>query len=91
MVCTCLARWEDEEESIMATEEDPKAAAAAGGDEEDEPQSAYKTPAQKSLDEIKNLDQDDESLVKYKKALLEAHDVKDGEFVSCWPLVSRVY
>ena len=30
----------------------------------------YVPPALKSLDEIKNLDQDDESLIKYKKTLL---------------------
>lgn len=39
-------------------------------DEEPEETPGYKAPAQKSLDEIKNLDADDESLVKYKQTLL---------------------
>lgn len=39
-------------------------------DEEPEETPGYKAPAQKSLDEIKNLDADDESLVRYKQALL---------------------
>lgn len=38
----------------------------------------YKPPAMKSLDEIKNLDADDESLVKYKQNLLKgAEEVLD--------------
>lgn len=39
-------------------------------DSEDEPKVNYKAPAQKSLQEIQELDQDDESLKKYKEALL---------------------
>lgn len=42
----------------------------------DEPEETpgYKAPAQKSLDEIKNLDADDESLIKYKETLLAGVD-----------------
>lgn len=43
-------------------------------EEEPEEISGYKAPAQKSLDEIKNLDADDESLVKYKQTLLAGVD-----------------
>ncbi|XP_077979983.1 rho GDP-dissociation inhibitor 1-like [Glandiceps talaboti] len=39
-------------------------------DEEIEETPGYKPPAQKTLEEIQRLDEDDESLVKYKKALL---------------------
>jgi len=42
--------------------------------EEPEETPGYKAPAQKSLDEIKNLDADDESLVKYKQTLLAGVD-----------------
>ena len=40
--------------------------------EDDEPEETpgYKAPAKKTLDEIQNLDADDESLVRYKQALL---------------------
>ncbi len=34
----------------------------------------YKPPAEKSLQEIQSLDQDDESLVRYKQALLAGVD-----------------
>ncbi|XP_065180768.1 rho GDP-dissociation inhibitor 1-like [Sycon ciliatum] len=54
----------------MASEEDPTVAAAAGGEEDELQTPGYKAPAKKSLDEIQKLDQDDESLVKYKKMLL---------------------
>ena len=53
----------------MADEEPQVAAAAAGGEDEDITP-GYKPPAEKSLDEIKTLDADDESLVKYKQQLL---------------------
>ncbi|EDV27881.1 uncharacterized protein TRIADDRAFT_20518 [Trichoplax adhaerens] len=43
--------------------------------EEPEETPGYKAPAQKSLDEIKNLDADDESLVKYKQSLLAGVDL----------------
>jgi len=42
--------------------------------EEPEATPGYKAPAEKSLDELKNLDQDDESLVKYKQTLLAGVD-----------------
>ncbi|XP_065681045.1 rho GDP-dissociation inhibitor 1 isoform X1 [Hydra vulgaris] len=41
-------------------------------DPEDTP--GYKPPAKKSLDELKSMDQDDESLVKYKETLLKGID-----------------
>lgn len=43
---------------------------AAVEDEEPEETPGYKPPAQKSVDEIQQLDADDESLVRYKQALL---------------------
>ena len=43
---------------------------AAIEDEEPEETPGYKAPAQKTLDEIQKLDADDESLVRYKQALL---------------------
>ena len=43
---------------------------AVGDDEGETP--GYVPPAPKSLNEIQNLDQEDESLVKYKDALLGA-------------------
>ena len=39
-------------------------------EEEDERNLNYNPPAQKSLQEIQELDKDDESLVKYKQTLL---------------------
>ncbi|XP_051243247.1 rho GDP-dissociation inhibitor 1 [Dicentrarchus labrax] len=45
-------------------------AAIAAANEENEGQVNYKPPAQKSLQEIQELDKDDESLRKYKEALL---------------------
>lgn len=44
--------------------------AASVADSENTPQVNYKPPAQKSLQEIQELDQDDESLRKYKETLL---------------------
>ncbi|XP_029996605.1 rho GDP-dissociation inhibitor 1 [Sphaeramia orbicularis] len=59
-------------------EQDPTpeqlAAVAAENEETDTPVN-YKPPAQKSLKEIQELDQDDESLRKYKEALLGSVDV----------------
>ena len=46
--------------------------------EEPEETPGYKAPAQKSIDEIKNLDADDESLVKYKETLLAGVDPAAG-------------
>ncbi|XP_010742364.1 rho GDP-dissociation inhibitor 1 [Larimichthys crocea] len=57
----------------MATEQEPtpeQLAAIAAANEESEAQVNYKPPAQKSLQEIQELDKDDESLRKYKEALL---------------------
>ncbi|XP_066292159.1 rho GDP-dissociation inhibitor 1-like [Branchiostoma lanceolatum] len=53
-------------------DEEPQAFAEA---EEPEETPGYKAPAVKSLDEIKNLDADDESLIKYKHTLLAGMDV----------------
>lgn len=39
-------------------------------DDEPEETPGYQAPAKKSVDEIQKLDADDESLVKYKQALL---------------------
>lgn len=53
--------------------------------EDDEDTPGYKTPAPKSLNEIKNLDAEDESLMKYKETLLgQAMDAVIGTFhVKC--------
>ena len=53
--------------SIMA---DPNEQAAPVEDDEPEETPGYKAPAQKTLDEIQQLDADDESLVRYKQMLL---------------------
>ncbi len=47
--------------------------------EEPEETPGYKAPAQKSIQEIQNQDQDDESLVKYKQALLAGVDAAAGK------------
>lgn len=47
--------------------------------EEPEDTPGYKAPAQKSLKEIQEQDQDDESLVKYKQALLAGVDPNAGK------------
>lgn len=66
-------------------DEDHKVA-AAGEDEEETP--GYKAPAQKSLEEIQNMDTNDESLKKYKEALLAgAKDMLDGVYLCCLCLV----
>ncbi|XP_020775600.1 rho GDP-dissociation inhibitor 1-like [Boleophthalmus pectinirostris] len=51
------------------------------GDEDDAPAEtvAFKTPAQKTLEEIRRLDQDDESLVRYKKTLLGVTSSPQGD------------
>lgn len=54
-------------ESTMA---DPEEQVAPIEDDEPEETPGYKAPAQKSVDEIQKLDADDESLVRYKQALL---------------------
>ncbi len=50
----------------------------AAANEEGEGQLNYKPPAQKSLQEIQEMDQDDESLRKYKEALLGKTEVVTG-------------
>lgn len=57
--------------SIMAEQEPtPEQLAAIAAENEQGESVNYKAPAQKSLQEIQELDQDDESLRKYKEALL---------------------
>ncbi len=48
--------------------------------EEPEETPGYKPPAKKTLDEIQNLDQDDESLVRYKQQLLKGTEGAGGRF-----------
>jgi len=52
------------------SEPDQAPSATPIDDEEPEGTPGYKAPAQKSLDEIQNLDAEDESLVRYKQTLL---------------------
>lgn len=49
-------------------------------EEEYERNLAYTPPAQKSLEEIQEMDKDDESLVKYKQTLLGSLPVNAGAF-----------
>lgn len=58
-------------------------AAIAAENEEPEPVN-YKPPAQKSMKEIQDLDKDDESLRKYKEALLGPGIAEAGNAVSEW-------
>lgn len=53
-------------------------------DEEDERNLNYNPPAQKSLQEIQDLDKDDESLVKYKQTLLGPGPVTAGVCVDIY-------
>lgn len=46
--------------------------------DDDEPDLNYQPPAQKSLQEIQELDKDDESLNKYKQTLLGSGPVVSG-------------
>jgi Rho GDP-dissociation inhibitor len=56
--------------------EQPNADPQVEVEDETEDTPGYKAPAMKTLDEIKNLDKDDESLIKYKQQLLQgAEDV----------------
>lgn len=59
-------------------------AAIAAANEEGESQVDYKPPAQKSLQEIQELDKDDESLRKYKEALLGNASVVVGQWSLLW-------
>ena len=55
----------------MAEQEDPAVEPQACGDDEDDNDNPdYRAPAPKSLDEILQQDQEDESLKKYKEQLL---------------------
>lgn len=56
-------------------------AAIAAANDESEGSVNYKPPAPKSLQEIQELDKDDESLRKYKEALLGNSAVAAG---LCW-------
>ena len=70
-------------------EQEPTAeqlAQIAAENEEDEHSVNYKPPAQKSIQEIQELDKDDESLRKYKEALLGRVAVSAGK----WALVGCV-
>lgn len=65
-------------------EQEPTAeqlAQIAAENEEDEHSVNYKPPAQKSIQEIQELDKDDESLRKYKEALLGRVAVSAGEWL----------
>lgn len=53
----------------------PEQLAAIAAENEDGESVNYKPPAQKSLQEIQELDKDDESLRKYKEALLGSSNV----------------
>lgn len=67
---------------VRMAEQEPTAeqlAQIAAENEEDEHSVNYKPPAQKSIQEIQELDKDDESLRKYKEALLGAVTVSAGE------------
>ena len=65
----------------MADEPDPtpeQLAAIAAANDDGESGINHKPPAQKSLQEIQELDKEDESLQKYKEALLGKVDVCKG-------------
>lgn len=69
---------------VSMAEQEPTAeqlAQIAAENEEDEHSVNYKPPAQKSIQEIQELDKDDESLRKYKEALLGRVAVSAGEWV----------
>ncbi|KAK2915877.1 hypothetical protein QQF64_024261 [Cirrhinus molitorella] len=72
--------------SIMAEQEPtPEQLAAIAAENEEGEAVNYKPPAQKSLQEIQELDKDDESLRKYKEALLGTCNV-----IAADPNVSNV-
>lgn len=69
---------------VSMAEQEPTAeqlAQIAAENEEDEHSVNYKPPAQKSIQEIQELDKDDESLRKYKEALLGRVAVSAGRWV----------
>ena len=68
---------------VSMAEQEPTAeqlAQIAAENEEDEHSVNYKPPAQKSIQEIQELDKDDESLRKYKEALLGRVAVSAGKW-----------
>lgn len=72
-------------------EQEPTAeqlAQIAAENEEDEHSVNYKPPAQKSIQEIQELDKDDESLRKYKEALLGRVAVSAGRWMSPDPVTT---
>lgn len=69
----------------MAEDEVTQEQLAAIAAENEEPEAVnYKPPAQKSVKEIQDLDKDDESLRKYKEALLGPGITEAGNAVSEW-------
>lgn len=56
----------------------------AAANEEDRAKVNYKAPAQKSLQEIQELDKDDESLRKYKEKLLGNVTTSAGWSLLAW-------
>lgn len=74
-------------------EQEPTAeqlAQIAAENEEDEHSVNYKPPAQKSIQEIQELDKDDESLRKYKEALLGRVAVSAGKRAAAAPRATSV-
>lgn len=61
---------------------DPAEPSSPIEDEEPEETPGYKAPAQKTLDEIQKLDADDESLVRYKQALLAGASAGEYEILT---------
>lgn len=73
---------------VSMAEQEPTAeqlAQIAAENEEDEHSVNYKPPAQKSIQEIQELDKDDESLRKYKEALLGRVTVSAGKWAEAAP------
>ncbi|TRY69652.1 hypothetical protein DNTS_028421 [Danionella cerebrum] len=84
--------------SMAEQEPTPEQLAAIAAENEEGESVNYKAPAQKSLQEIQELDKDDESLRKYKEALLGSCAVAAGlglvfslDRSLCSDLVSRVF
>ena len=63
----------------------PEQLAALAAENEEAESVNYRPPAQKTLQEIQELDKDDESLTKYKQALLGSGPVVAGEWVPFTP------
>lgn len=83
----CTQVCQTQVEASMA-EQEPTAeqlAQIAAENEEDEHSVNYKPPAQKSIQEIQELDKDDESLRKYKEALLGRVTVSAGKWAEAAP------